>query len=849
MLGITKLSGASYAELTRCANYPDERGGEYQRGRDPYPEPDTALERVDAYYVAEEGTPVPSRWLGAGARALELDGAVSRDARRALMQGYDPTTGEALVQNPGVERAYGWDLTFSAPKSVSVVWSQAQGTQRADIEHAHNAAVAAAVREVEALAYARRGHGGGAIERDIGIVAGTFQHGAARPVIGDDQQTRVDPQLHTHVQLMNVAQRGDGSWGALGTHDIYRAKLMLGAVYRAELAAQLHKQGYEVERDGRFFRLAAVPQVLEHDFSSRRGEIEQLMRSHGWSGARGAQYATLLSREAKEPLDAEALRGQWRTRANELAPDFRVADIRRQPAERSLNPEALLAALTEHESVFSHLEMRARAYVEAAAIGRNAAHADAVLAALQDQGELIPLVRRDGEPSRDRYFTTRGMQRLESRMMKQAQRLATRSSHPIDAGSRDHALRQVEAQQGFVLSAEQRGAVDYVTGSGGLALVQGPAGTGKSTLLATAAEAWTAQGYRVRGIAPTGKAAASLTEAIPHAVTIDRATRRWLDDEAEQARNHEEILSHRDVLVVDEAGMVGSQTMARLIQAADTAGAQLVLVGDERQLQPVAAGGAFKVLRAECGAYRLTDIRRQRDAFSRDTVRLLSEGQVRDAVDRLQMEGRVHVCDDRKAAVMTAVERWASRYNRGRPEASAMMAGSNVAARDLNAAARAWLRQHGQLSATEYRFEVVDRSGHARPLELAPGDRILFRRNDDRLGVRNGWRATVQAIETERDGRRWLTATADESGNTVRLSPDAAQPVAHQRNARVRPAYRDIEHGYAQTVHTAQGATVDHAVYCVTGAKSAELAYVALSRHRDCVDLVASRDAVNGHQN
>ncbi|HYW75798.1 MAG TPA: MobF family relaxase, partial [Gammaproteobacteria bacterium] len=642
MLSITKLAGRSMADLHNCVNYPDERGNEEQRGRDPFDEPRTALEAVDEYYDAGG---VPSQWHGRAADELGLIGASMREQRRALMQGYAPSesrlAGEALVQNPGVARAYGWDLTFSPSKSVSVAWARADADTRAAIERAHDEAVAAALSEAERRLYARRGKDGAERDFTAGMAAATFRHASARPVKDEHDRTVVDPQLHTHAQVMNVSLSPDGHTGAAALNEVYRSKRELDGIYMASLAARLHDMGFAVERDTRndSFRLADVPHELEKEFSHRRSEIERLMHEKGWEGARGAQYATLLTREGKEHLDPDAVIAEARVRARERGVDFSSEQVLRDKRQaHEIDLSALAQDLTRTRSVLRATEVRTTALLHAQWAGLSPAAADEAMAALTRQGELVTLYSPEAT-----LYTTRAMVELERRMLASAEQLHSQVGHAIAPQALHVSVEQWQQQTGVTLNDGQRAALDYVAAGGDLRLLQGLPGTGKSTLLAAAFAAWVEAGYTVRGAAPTGKAAANLGESIPDSQTLARLRREWGEWSDDEGRLHSASrpLSEKDIVVIDEAGMMDSVTLERVLHQARACRAKVVLVGDERQLQPVTAGAPFKYLREHLGDGRLAEIVRQRDPSERERVAALHAGEVRAVFDALYAEGRV----------------------------------------------------------------------------------------------------------------------------------------------------------------------------------------------------------------
>lgn len=253
-------------------------------------------------YYLNGGEP-PGRWSGAGAGFLELAGEVDKTQLRRLFSGYMPDGSGSCVQNAGRDdRIIGWDLVFSAPKSVSVLWSQAPGDIRQAIQEAQAKAVQAGLDYLESVGgLTRRGRGGQTIECARTIFA-VFDHGTSRAQ---------DPQLHTHAVLLNVCVRDDGGFGSVFAREIFRHKMTAGALYRAELATQLGRLGLGIERAGDFFRIPGVSDALCDEFSKRSREIREYLAQRGESGAVAAKHAALATREVKGHVARAELFAIW----------------------------------------------------------------------------------------------------------------------------------------------------------------------------------------------------------------------------------------------------------------------------------------------------------------------------------------------------------------------------------------------------------------------------------------------------------------------------------------------------------------------------------------------------------
>ncbi len=271
------------------------------------------LQRDD--YYSRDGEP-PGRWAGRGAERLSLVGPVTHAEFDAALRGVDPKTGERLAQvgGRGREHSAGWDMTFSAPKSVSVLWALSEGHDRQVIEQAHRSAVLAATANLEATAgWARRGRSGGVRERTAGLLMAQFDHHTSR---------ESDPQLHTHAFIFNLAPRRDGSWGAIVSRELYRAQKEAGVTYRRALASELERQGIRLERQNDTFRVAAIPRDVERAFSKRRQAIEEAARIHGYSTPKGMELAALRTRRPKRDARLGDLIKHWQAEAKAVGFDL-----------------------------------------------------------------------------------------------------------------------------------------------------------------------------------------------------------------------------------------------------------------------------------------------------------------------------------------------------------------------------------------------------------------------------------------------------------------------------------------------------------------------------------------------
>ncbi len=476
-------------------------------------------------------------------------------------------------------------------------------------------------------------------------------------------------------------------------------------------------------------------------------------------------------------------------------------DIARANGEKIIaNPGIALDAITRNQATFTRRDLAM--FVHRHSDGKD--QFDQAMAAVRGAPDLVAL-GKDGLG--EARFTSRDMIETEQRLERATHTIASRSGHTVADRYRDTALARA-ASRGMTLSPEQRSAYDHVTHAKGLGVVVGYAGTGKSAMLGVAREAWESSGYTVRGAALSGIAAENLEVGSGIASrTIASIEHQWAQDR--------DLLSARDVLVIDEAGMIGTRQLERMISEAEKRGAKVVLFGDPEQLQAIEAGAAFRSVAERHGNVEITDIRRQREDWQRDATRQLATGRTAEAVRAYDDAGHVHAALTREQASANLIHRWEHDRTASPRASRIILTHTNDAVRDLNLAARERLRAAGVLGDD---IAIAAERGRR---HFAPGDRIMFLKNERSLGVKNGSIGSVESLTSTR------MAVMLDDGRSVAFD---IKDYAH------------IDHGYAATIHKAQGVTVDRVHVLATPGLDRHAAYVALSRHRDRVDLHYGQD-------
>ena len=476
-------------------------------------------------------------------------------------------------------------------------------------------------------------------------------------------------------------------------------------------------------------------------------------------------------------------------------------EIARNNGERIIaDPSVALDAITQQQSTFTRRDMAKFAHRHSDGIDQF----NEVMGAMRNSPDLVEL-GQDGR-GEDR-FTTREMIEAEQRLHRAAELMAEKELHEVSDRDREAALARAE-ERGLVLSGEQAHALAHVTDGRDLGVVVGYAGTGKSAMLGVAREAWEASGYEVRGVALSGIAAENLESGSGiSSRTIASMEHGWA--------NGRDMLTSRDVLVIDEAGMVGTRQMERVLSHAAEVGAKVVLVGDPQQLQSIEAGAAFRSIHDRHGGVEIHEVRRQREDWQRDATRDLATGRTGNAISAYDRHGMVHSAETREQARGDLIDRW-DRDRQASPDSSRIiLTHTNAEVRELNEAARDRMRAAGDLG--EDMRVTVERGDR----NFASGDRVIFLQNERGLGVKNGTLGTIEQV----------------SEQSMSVRTDDGRSIAFDLKD-----YNRIDHGYAATIHKAQGMTVDRTHVLATPGMDAHGSYVSLSRHRDGTDLHYGRD-------
>lgn len=506
-----------------------------------------------------------------------------------------------------------------------------------------------------------------------------------------------------------------------------------------------------------------------------------------------------IALEPQDKIGPAAQRMGERGLESERIEDHR--EIARRNGERIIaEPRVALDAITHQQATFTKRDMAM--FVHRHTDGKE--QFDRAMSAVPTSPDLVEL-GKDGR-GEDR-FTSRDMIETEQRLQRASELMTERERHRVSEKDRAAALARAEAN-GLALTGEQRAAFDHVTDGRDLGVVVGYAGTGKSAMLGVAREAWESAGYQVRGAALSGIAA----EGLENGSGIASRTIASMEHGWAQGRD---MLDRRDVLVIDEAGMVGTRQMERVLSHAADAGAKVVLVGDPQQLQAIEAGAAFRAINYAQGGVEITEVRRQHEGWQQDATRHLATGRTGEAIRAYADHGMVHAAETREQARGALVERWDRERIAAPDQTRIILTHTNDEVRELNEAARDRMRQAGELGND---VRVKTELGHR---TFASGDRIMFLRNERGLVVKNGTLGTIEKVSPQH----------------IAVRTDDRRSVSFDTKD-----YAHVDHGYAATIHKAQGMTVDRAHMLATPGTDRHGAYVGMSRHRDGIALHYGRD-------
>jgi conjugative relaxase-like TrwC/TraI family protein len=834
------------------------------------------------YY--SEGDRIRGEWHGKLAEKWGLLGGVQEEQFRRLSDGQHPTTGEQLVRYQtareyvnalgktvkAMEHRAGWDATFSAPKSVSLT-ALVGGDER--VQEAHRASVGVALDEMERFVQARLG-GNLPPETTGKWVAAKFEHDSARPVNG-----YAAPQLHTHVVFFNLTETENGETRPLQPQELYRTQQYATAVYRSELAHRLEELGYEIEHgeSGQPEIKGYSREYLEAS-SPRRKQIVDHLATENQIGAAAAQIAAHQTREAKLELSHEEMQQRHQDVASEFGnqpervkaeAEERANSIGQDPGEKIAHSAVTFAKdrNLERDAVADERALLTDALRRSMG-GATLAQVKADFEERIKSGEFVEAQKKRNSP--DRAFTTAEMIGYERDTIDTMR--AGQDQHPALAtfGTR-WAIRESHGH----LSDTQRRAVEQILSSRDqVTALEGVAGAGKTTSLAAIREAAEREEYVVKGLAPTSRAAQKLEESGIRSNTLQRHLAQSYDGRDERKR----------LYILDESSLTSTRQMNEFLHRIKKDD-RVLLVGDTRQHQAVEAGKPYQQLQeAGIQTARLDEIVRQKDPALKEVVEKLSRCQVREAMEKLDADGRVHEISDRDERIATIAHEY-----KKQPEGTLVVSPDNKSREAINETIHYAMQDTNRIPYLEHRIGVLvarqeitgaDRQWAA---QYEPGNVVRYAKGSKTLSIKPGGYARVESadekqnhVTVERENGQRLTydprrlqgvtlyreaERAFSEGDRVQFTaPNREQHIANRElgtiemiddagNLQVRldsgrtVAFNSkenphLDYGYAVTSHSSQGQTADRVLVHVDTEQAGEklvnrrLAYVAVSRGR-----------------
>lgn len=773
----------------------------------------------DNYYSKDENTAM-SEWAGKGAEALGLSGPVDPADFVKVLSGElgDEKLGKVLGKDADGElirdHRPGFDVTLSAPKSVSIV---AEVGERGDVREAHEAAVTKVLDYIEKnLVGARVTEAGKTrFEKTGNLVTGRFAHTTSRDL---------DPQTHTHLVIANATMTESGHWRSISNELIYKNQKLLGNIYDSELAANLREKGYRLEatQDGRWEIAGISREQIEH-FSQRSQAIAERLEKFGLTretaSAEQRENAALRTRDSKTEVDHTALREEWKERASAIGVDFdKIEAERKAGLERPTSPETTnekaeeavrfaIAHLTERESVVDRSEILntalAHAVKESVWAGVTEEHASAALDEKLAQKVALS-VGKDRETGEERITTTEALEREQVMLSlleggRGAVKVILTGDRVTAAISGFENAKSAELDAPFKLTLGQAEAVQVaLTSEDRFIGLQGYAGVGKTTMLELVRSAAQDAGYTVRGMAMSAQAAMTLQNetgiesvtnarfildegrravetAKPEKIevfgAIDMKGKEYRSWSVEVPRSDKAPDASKEIWVMDEASLAGQRETTKIMEMAQTAGARLIFVGDKLQLNAVEAGKPFEMMqRAGIHGAEMTEISRQKVEDLQLAVAAAVKRQNGAALGHL--ENRIVHVADKGALLERAASDILIKHPNDRHDAL-LIVPLNDDRKAINNMVREGLQQRGEIAANAVERTVLVPSHYtdAQTQSTAyyePDMVVRFGRDYRSMGVERGEYATVKSVD--RPGHVVTLETSN--GREIKWTPE-----------------------------------------------------------------------------
>lgn len=735
---------------------------------------------------------------------------------------FDPKDFDAALKSMASPKRVGYDLTFSAPKSVSIAMAL-DDEKKADMLAAHQQAVKDTLKEIEKHeieAKVTKNHITERVKTGKMAVA-KFNHYVSR---------EQDMQLHTHCVILNRTEYQGKSY-AIANENLYKNKILYGQLYRNRLAYNLQKMGYSchvTNSDKGFFELDGIEQKQIDDFSKRRSQIKEKLKQNQDFSAQAASKATVLTRKAKENKDLGLLEQSWREQIGDSI-KITKGNITINPDEKANAFDRGLDRLSERSFAFSRTDLEKAVLAEGTTTGMLRKDFTRIINRALKNDNVLVLGKLQNSPDETIYYSTLENIQADKEITKNT--VFADNTSIISNVKND--LDTLIKSKGLTLSEEQQAAIIGIASNGKkYTAVQGLAGTGKTYMLQSAKQIFEQHGYKVHGMAFTGKAAEGLEEAGIKSLTIHSFLNR-LEKEANPnlVADAKAIKKNwdfnglkpkdRELWVVDEAGTLNNNLFLNLQKAAIARNAKVILVGDNRQFVPIGNGNAFEKLvnNKQIDTYYLSDIRRQKNEVLLEAVKQSVDGDINKSIDLLAKD-MTEINSNPKR--LKAMAKEYTSLSKEEQDNSVILTAKNADKLVINNLVRDRLLKAGVLNIdNQHEFDMFtdqdEKSIVSR--KFCPGDKVIFLKNDHRLGLKNG-----------------------QLGKIISINNNIMHIVSGKKNYYINTNnYKHIDHGYALTSYKSQGMTVDKAIVNIDSKQpklnSRNAFYVNISRARNGVSV------------
>lgn len=750
---------------------------------------------------------------------------------RALCGAYNPRTGEALLKNSGDSHRAGTDFAFSPSKSFTALWATTLNPElRAKLEQINRESVQTGLDHLNTKATTRLG-AGGKLREAIKFAAVQFQHGANRDM---------DPHLHLHNPLLNLSRTPDGKYRTMEPRSLMQWQTSTDALYQADLIYKTKQlfPGLKITKsaNGHSFEIEGVPISLVKAWSNRRKEMLDAAEKEGISiddvGGMEKMFYKTRSKKEMLPDDPHLNWSKFAEIEHNFGPE-KIEELLNAPAiinqpltqsEINIRLGNVIIELTKTESAVKENALL-RAVAEKFFGDMNSIQILEVFDKLKS-GEILlhnadRIVRLGGFDGMD-YYSTVSMQTTELRLSELAEKLAADGKHTIDPLLIEKAI----AEQS-ILSPEQGDSVRHTGKPCSISVIEGAAGSGKTTATKAAAKSHVLAGYTVYGLAPSWAAA----KVLSNDAKIDvMAVAGFIVDVEKSVIK----LTNKHVLMIDEAGLLGSKDAEKLLSFAEKYGCKIIMMGEEKQLSPVAAGPAMSIIMEKTGVASIETIRRQSTQVQREVVAAFRVGETDVALQKLEAVDGLRFHETKKSTMNAMVQDWADYTHLNPDKSTLLLAVKNADVRQINTQVRSILRKRGVITGTDVSINTPAPNTSTKATLFAIGEQIIFKQSDSDLGIKNNEKARITDILTSANGGYDISLKHSDGReiqlNTLKYIVQGSGGVP-------------LSHAHAVTQWSSQGATVDKSFVLASG-MDRRYAYVGMSRHRDSATLYVDESEI-----